>query len=172
MTAPGDVALDFGRDVRPQPTTATTLLARIKAAAKALKREVTALVIATQDARTPWWWKLGNRSLRLRDKPQSDVEHRLAAAFVVIAYALSPIDLIPDFIPVLGYVDDLVLVPLGIWFLLKFVPEDVMRDARDKADGKAKGGLASTVVAVAIVALWIGSAAACGMYVWQWYYTT
>jgi uncharacterized membrane protein YkvA (DUF1232 family) len=128
-----------------------TLMGRIRAAAKALKREVSALIVATRDPRTPWWWKLG--------------------ALLVIAYALSPIDLIPDFIPVLGVLDDLILVPLGIWLLLKLIPPEVMRDARAQIDGsKAKRGWGSTVVAVVIVALWIGGVAACSWYAWHWMY--
>lgn len=85
------------------------------------------MTIAARDPRTPWPAKL------------------LAA--VVVAYALSPIDLIPDFIPVLGYLDDLVLIPLGIWLVLRLIPEEVMADARGKATqldrpGKSLWGLA------------------------------
>ena len=78
--------------------------------ARALKREIHALVIAYRDPRTPWYAKTW--------------------AMVVAAYALSPIDLIPDFIPVLGYVDDLVLLPLGIALAVKLIPAEVMADAR------------------------------------------
>jgi uncharacterized membrane protein YkvA (DUF1232 family) len=78
-----------------------------------LKRELHAVFIAARDTRTPWIARL------------------LAAC--VLAYALSPIDLIPDFIPVLGQLDDLLLVPLGIWLCLKLIPPAVMADAREKA---------------------------------------
>ena len=54
----------------------------------------------------------------------------------LVAYALSPIDLIPDFIPVLGHLDDLVVLPLGLWCLLRMLPEDVRRERREKAEGK------------------------------------
>ena len=57
----------------------------------------------------------------------------------LVAYALSPIDLIPDFIPVLGHLDDLVLLPLGLWCLIRMLPEDVRRECREKAEGKRTG---------------------------------
>ena len=85
----------------------------LKERALRLKQEVTALGLACRDPRTPWYARL--------------------LAVGVIAYALSPIDLIPDFIPVLGYLDDLVLVPLGIALALKMIPLEVMVDARIKA---------------------------------------
>jgi uncharacterized membrane protein YkvA (DUF1232 family) len=80
---------------------------------RAFKREAHALTIAARDPRTPRlarWLALG-----------------------VVAYALSPIDLIPDFIPVLGHLDDLVIVPLGVWLALKLIPPEVMADARKMA---------------------------------------
>jgi uncharacterized membrane protein YkvA (DUF1232 family) len=84
-----------------------------KAKAKQLKREVYALYLASKDPRTPWYAKV------------------LAA--LIIGYALSPIDLIPDFIPVLGYLDDLIIVPAGIVLLVKMIPKEVMEEAREKA---------------------------------------
>ena len=81
---------------------------------RALKRDTYALYLAARDRRTPW-------------------PARVLAA-VILAYAFSPIDLIPDFIPVLGYLDDLVLIPLGLALLLKMVPGEVMADARSRAD--------------------------------------
>src|SRR5262249_57529451 len=82
------------------------LLDRLKARARGLKRDTLALYLAARDPRTPWYAKL------------------LAAA--VVAYALSPLDLIPDFIPVLGYLDDLIIVPLGIPTVLRMVPAEVL----------------------------------------------
>jgi uncharacterized membrane protein YkvA (DUF1232 family) len=89
------------------------MLANWKERAKALSTEVHALLIACRDVRTP----------------------RLARAWVilVVAYALSPIDLIPDFIPVLGYLDDLILLPLGIALAIRLIPAEVMDDARKTA---------------------------------------
>lgn len=95
------------------------------------------MLIAARDPRTPWPAR--------------------AVAALVVAYALSPIDLIPDFIPVLGYLDDLVLVPLGIWLVLRMIPPEVMADARQAAraadrPGKSRWGL------VIVVALWVAAA--------------
>ena len=81
---------------------------------KELKRETYALYYACQDSRVPWYVKL--------------------LATCVIAYALSPIDLIPDFIPVLGLLDDLILLPLAIVSILKLIPEDIMDDCRRQAE--------------------------------------
>lgn len=82
--------------------------------ARAARREVIALWIAAGDPRTPW-------------------QARAAAAFVA-AYALSPIDLIPDFIPVLGHLDDLVLVPLGILLVIRLIPTELMAEYRAAAE--------------------------------------
>src|SRR4051812_611938 len=81
--------------------------------ARALKRETTALYFAVRDPRTPVFAKI--------------------IAGLVVAYALSPIDLIPDFIPVLGYLDDLILVPVGIAISLRLIPDEVLADSRLKA---------------------------------------
>jgi uncharacterized membrane protein YkvA (DUF1232 family) len=84
-----------------------------KTKAKQLKGEVYALYLASKDPRTPWYAKV--------------------FAALIIGYALSPIDLIPDFIPVLGYLDDLIIVPAGIALLLKMIPREVMEECRQKA---------------------------------------
>ena len=78
-----------------------------------MKRDVHALFLAARDPRVPWYAK--------------------AAAMAVAAYAVSPIDLIPDFIPVVGYLDDLVLVPLGVRLAVRLVPEELMREFRSAA---------------------------------------
>lgn len=110
-------------------------LDRLKDRARRLKREVHALYFACRDPRTPWVAK--------------------ATAAVVVGYALSPIDLIPDFIPVLGYLDDLVLLPLGIALVLKMMPPEMMADARAAAERAADGKPASRTAAVVIVLLWV-----------------
>lgn len=110
---------------------------RLRDAARRLKRELTALVFAARDARTPWLAKL------------------LLA--IVLAYAASPIDLIPDFIPVLGYLDDLLLLPLGIWLALRLIPPQVMIDARARADDHALQGKTSYRAAAVIVLIWLGA---------------
>jgi uncharacterized membrane protein YkvA (DUF1232 family) len=89
------------------------MLDKLKRAARALKADTYALYLAYRDPRTPWYAK--------------------AWAALVVAYAFSPIDLIPDFIPVLGYLDNLILVPLGIFLALKLIPDDVMAASRQKA---------------------------------------
>jgi len=93
--------------------TVATTLNRWKARASALRTETYALYLACRDPRVPWPAKL------------------LVAA--IVAYALSPIDLIPDFIPVLGYVDDLLIVPLGISLALKLIPRAIVDEHRARA---------------------------------------
>lgn len=81
--------------------------------AEALEAETYALYLAYRDSRTPWYARL--------------------FSLLVVLYALSPVDLVPDFIPVLGYVDDLLLVPVGVWIALKMIPAEVMADSRLRA---------------------------------------
>jgi uncharacterized membrane protein YkvA (DUF1232 family) len=107
-----------------------------KQKARKLKAEVQALVLAYRHPQTPWYAK--------------------AFAGLVIAYSLSPIDLIPDFIPVLGYLDDLILVPLGITLAIRMIPVEVMAECRAQAeaepwDGKPKNWLGAVIIA----ALWV-----------------
>jgi uncharacterized membrane protein YkvA (DUF1232 family) len=83
---------------------------KIRIWARALKGEIAVLAAAIRDPRTPWYAKL--------------------LGVIIVAYALSPIDLIPDFIPVLGYLDDLLLLPLGIWAVRRMVPASVMAEHR------------------------------------------
>lgn len=104
-----------------------------------LKQEVHALALACKDPRVPWYAKL--------------------LALCIVAYALSPIDLIPDFIPILGYLDDLILIPLGIYFLLKMIPPDVLADCREQARLAATTKTpARWLAAGVIVAIWIALA--------------
>ena len=79
------------------------------------------------------------------------------------AYALSPIDLIPDFIPVLGLLDDLVIVPAGIWLALKMIPTDLMTELRSRAERLAKRPN-SMVGMMVVIAIWLGLAAILGLY--------
>jgi len=110
--------------------------------ARNIKRDVVALWLAARDPRVPWYAK--------------------ATAGAVAAYALSPIDLIPDFIPIIGYLDDLIIVPLGIMLAVKLVPADLMQEFRDEATRRAKpvskAGLAFMVavwILAALVLLWL-----------------
>ncbi len=114
----------------------TTVLQRWKQRAHALKKEVYALYLAYRDPRTPWYAK--------------------AVAAFVVAYAFSPIDLIPDPIPVLGYLDDLVLVPLGAALALRLVPPEVMVDARVKTEELLRAGKPVSWGGVVIIGMiWI-----------------
>lgn len=106
--------------------------------ARRLKAETYALYLAYRDPRVPWYARL--------------------VAVCVVGYALSPIDLIPDFIPVLGYLDDLVLIPAGIALALKLIPPEVMAECRERARA-AEGRPVSRFAAVVIVAIWLGLAA-------------
>ncbi len=112
------------------------MIARFRARARELKRDTVALYLACRDPRTPWYAKV------------------LAAA--VVAYALSPLDLIPDFIPVLGYVDDLVIVPLGLSLAIQLVPAPVMAECRTRAATTERP--TSRAGAAVIVLVWIAAA--------------
>jgi uncharacterized membrane protein YkvA (DUF1232 family) len=121
------------------------MLARVKDWARSIKRDVIALFLAARDPRTPWYAK--------------------AAAGLVAAYALSPIDLIPDFIPVLGYLDDLILVPAGIWLVVRLIPVDLMRELRAQA-ARMEGRPTSRTGAMIVVAAWIALAALLSWLFW------
>lgn len=124
----------------PQAGRPASWLARWKGRARALKREVYALYLAVRDPRCPWYARL--------------------FAGMVVAYAFSPIDLIPDPIPVLGYLDDLVLIPLGIAIAIKLIPAQVLADSRaESARVMAAGMPVNRVAAVVIVAIWLMLAA-------------
>jgi len=120
------------------------VLAGLKQRARALKREAYALYFASLDPRTPWYAK--------------------ALVGLVLAYLASPIDLIPDFIPVLGYLDDLVLVPAGIALVLTMIPAEVMVEARARADATIRRQQpVNRLGAVLIVAIWLALA---GLVLW------
>src|SRR6478735_10023357 len=118
---------------------------RLRQWARALKRDVHAVYLAARDPRTPWYVK--------------------ALALAVAAYALSPIDLIPDFIPVLGYVDDLLIVPLGIALVIRLIPAEVMAEHRARA-AAAQIPPVSAAAAAAVIAAWL---AAVGLSGWLGY---
>lgn len=120
---------------------------KLKAWAKRIKRDGVTLWFAGRHPDTPWYAK--------------------ALGFFVVAYALSPIDLIPDFIPVLGYVDDILLLPALIWLTVKSLPNSVLTDCRAQADVwmAEKGSKPlSKAGAIMIVVLWIALAIAA----WFW----
>ena len=108
--------------------------------ARQLKTEVYALYLAYRDPRVPWYARV--------------------FAACVVGYAFSPLDLVPDFIPVLGYLDDLVLIPLGIALAIRMIPPNVLEESREKATQVMRDGKpVNRVAAVAIIALWLALAA-------------
>ena len=124
-------------------------LARAKSWARSVVRDVDALRLAAADRRVPWYAK--------------------ALGIAVVAYALSPIDLIPDFVPVLGYLDDVVLIPLGVLLVVRLVPPEVMAEHRAAARSEAGSDRSGGIAAAAIVCVWIATAVAAGaLVVWVW----
>jgi uncharacterized membrane protein YkvA (DUF1232 family) len=119
--------------------------------ARALKREVAMLLAAAHDPRLPWPVKL--------------------LALAVVAYALSPIDLIPDFIPVLGHLDDVILVPLGIWLVVRLIPPAILAEHRAAAAAAAGGSRPprSLAGAAVIAALWLAAAVWLGSLALDWF---
>lgn len=112
------------------------MIKKIKAWAKNLKRQILILYFACKDDRVPWYAKLFTAC--------------------VVAYALSPIDLIPDFIPILGYLDEVILLPLGILAALKMIPKDVLSECEVKAEEVVKNGKPKNWIAGSIIVLiWI-----------------
>jgi uncharacterized membrane protein YkvA (DUF1232 family) len=111
-----------------------SVLERGRQRARAIKRDVVAVWIAARDPRVPWYAK--------------------CVAAGVAAYALSPIDLIPDFVPVLGYLDDLIIVPAGIVLTVKLIPADLMEEFRAEA-ARREARPQSRVAAALIVMIWI-----------------
>lgn len=111
------------------------MLTRIQQKAKQLKIETYALYLAYRDPRVPW--------------------HARVFAALVVAHTFSPIDLIPDLIPVLGYLDDLIITPLGIYLALKMIPQEVMLEARQQASiAEMKGQIQSRAGIILVLTLW------------------
>lgn len=121
-------------------------MSRLRKWARKLKQQTLVVYFAARDPRTPWPARL--------------------VAFGVAAYALSPIDLIPDFIPVLGLLDDLVIVPLGLMLVLRLLPAEILAVARAKAEHAASKPT-SRIMAVVIVAIWAITLAALSLWVWR-----
>jgi uncharacterized membrane protein YkvA (DUF1232 family) len=113
------------------------MLSRIKTWARSLKRDAHAIYLASRDPRVPWYAK--------------------ALAVAVAGYALSPIDLIPDFIPIIGYLDELIILPLGIWLVVALIPQEIMVEYRAKADAAGQRPT-SRAGMLAIILLWIAGA--------------
>jgi uncharacterized membrane protein YkvA (DUF1232 family) len=120
------------------------LIARLRGWAKRLKREAYVVWLAARDPRTPLAAKV--------------------VALAVTAYAFSPFDLIPDFIPVLGLLDDLILVPFGLWVALQLIPPEILAEHRPAAEAAAARPV-SRVGAAAVVGVWV---ALTGLAAWVW----
>jgi len=123
----------------------------LKSKARSIKQNVFVLYLSYKDPRVPWYAKL--------------------LAICVVAYAFSPIDLIPDFIPVLGYLDDLIIVPLGITLALKMIPQPVLADCRAEAEEIRKNGKPKNwFIGALFVAVWIACALWLGLVCYRMFY--
>ncbi|WP_255294758.1 MULTISPECIES: YkvA family protein [unclassified Bacillus (in: firmicutes)] len=113
-----------------------SIIQKLKKWAKKLKKQLLILYFAYRDERVPWYAKL--------------------FTMLVVAYAFSPIDLIPDFIPILGYLDDVILVPLGVSLALKLIPKEVLEDCKRKVEEKQTTGKPKNWITGAIfIVIWI-----------------
>jgi uncharacterized membrane protein YkvA (DUF1232 family) len=113
------------------------MLDGLKARARALKKEVLAVYLASRDPRTPWYAK--------------------GLVVLIVAYALSPIDVIPDFVPVLGYLDDLILIPGGIWLAIRMIPPEVLVEAHRAAEAGGVDHRVGRIGVVIIIFLWLAA---------------
>ena len=111
------------------------MLQHLKVRARALKQEALTVYLAARDPRTPWYVK--------------------ALIFFVVAHTFSPIDLIPDFIPVLGYLDDLIITPGGLWLAVRLIPAEVIADARAKAALQGVDRRVGAIGAAMIIGTWV-----------------
>lgn len=124
------------------------IIDRLKETARKLKTEIAVLGVVYRDPRTPWYAKV------------------LIA--LVVAYSLSPIDLIPDFIPVLGYLDDLILIPLGITLAIKLVPPEIFKEAHATVAGNPEStGISGWWFAVLIILFWICLIGLVAWFIWN-----
>jgi uncharacterized membrane protein YkvA (DUF1232 family) len=124
------------------------MISNLKNWARRIKRDGVMLWFACRDPRTPWWLK--------------------ALAFFVVAYALSPIDLVPDFIPVLGFVDDVLLLPVLIWFIVRHLPAVIAQDCRLQAEAwmvERQAKPVSRAGLVLVLSVW--AAVGCGL--WRYF---
>jgi uncharacterized membrane protein YkvA (DUF1232 family) len=121
---------------------------RLRDWARVIKRDVHALYLASRDPRVPWYIK--------------------TLAIVIAGYALSPIDLIPDFVPVLGYLDDVILVPLGVVLVIRLIPPEVMAENRELAKA-ARERPVSRAAAVVIASIWASSILLCAWLAYRFF---
>ena len=116
------------------------MIERARQWARLVKRDVHAIYLAGRDPRVPW--------------------HAKALALCVAGYALSPIDLIPDFVPVLGYLDDVIIVPMGVLMVVKLIPREIMAEHRASAAQAPRP--ISRIAAIVVVLCWVVSLALAG----------
>ena len=121
---------------------------RLKDWARVIKRDVHALYLASRDPRVPWYAKV--------------------LAVAVAGYALSPIDLIPDFIPILGYLDDVIIVPLGILLVIWLIPPEIMAEHRELATAAQERPI-SRKAAVVIACIWTASIVLTGWLAYRYF---
>jgi uncharacterized membrane protein YkvA (DUF1232 family) len=124
------------------------MVVRLREWARRIKQDVHALYLASIDPRVPWYAKL--------------------LAIAVAGYALSPIDLIPDFVPVLGYLDDVIIVPLGIRLAVRLIPPDIMAEHREAAAAAQQRPISRTA-GVVIAGIWLTAAAFSGWLVYRYF---
>ena len=124
------------------------MLEDLKQRARHLKTETFALYLAARDPRTPWYAKL--------------------LVTGIVAYAFSPIDLIPDFVPVLGYLDDLILIPMGITLAIKLIPPAVLAECRARAQETVQNGKpVNRIAGAVIVVIWLVLTAFCVVWAYK-----
>ena len=111
------------------------MLEKLKSRARALKNEAFAVYLAAKDPRTPWYAR--------------------ALIYFVVAHTFSPIDLIPDFIPVLGYLDDIIITPGGLWLAVRMIPPEVLEEARATVASQSVERSVGYVGAGIIIIIWI-----------------
>ena len=129
------------------------MLTSLRQRARAIKRDTLALYLAARHPDTPWYAK--------------------ALAVLIVGYALSPIDLIPDFIPVLGYLDDVILLPAGISLCIRLIPAHVLDDCRAEAAARfAEGKPTSRTAAVVIVLVWLAMLILACAWIWRTFFST
>jgi uncharacterized membrane protein YkvA (DUF1232 family) len=122
------------------------MLDKLRNWSRSIKRDVHALYLASRDPHVPWYAK--------------------ALAVAVAGYALSPVDLIPDFVPVLGYLDDVIIVPLGILLAVRLIPPEIMAQHRDLAEAAQERPVSPAAGAV-IVCIWVASIALVGWLIYR-----
>ena len=126
----------MSQNKRVQTEKGLFIIQKMKEWARNLKKQLLVLYLAYRDERVPWYAKL--------------------FTMLVVAYAFSPIDLIPDFIPILGYLDDLVLVPLGVYLALKLIPEEVLEDCKREIEKKLLMNKPKNwITAFLIICIWL-----------------